>query len=51
MKEYDIFLPLRYNDGNHVESHKFQDVQEQLLAKFDGLTYVRSTKDIGDSAK
>ena len=39
MKEYDIFLPLRYNDGKRVESRKFQELQEQLLAKFDGLTY------------
>jgi hypothetical protein len=39
VKEYDIFLPLRYNDGNRVESRKFQDVREQLLSQFDGLTY------------
>jgi hypothetical protein len=39
VKEYDIFLPLRYNDGNWIEAHKFQEVQEQLLTKFDGLTY------------
>jgi hypothetical protein len=39
VKEYDIFLPLRYNDGNPIEASKFQEVQEQLLAQFEGLTY------------
>jgi hypothetical protein len=39
VKEYDIFLPLRYNDGNPIESRKFQEVQLQLLAHFEGLTY------------
>ena len=39
MKEYDIFLPLRYNDGNPIEARKFQQVQEELLREFSGLTY------------
>jgi hypothetical protein len=39
VKEYDIFLPLRYNDGRPVETHKFQQLQAQLLEQFDGLTY------------
>lgn len=39
MKEYDIFLPLRYNNGKPVEPAKFQQLQKQLLDHFDGLTY------------
>ena len=39
MKEYDIFIPLYYNDGTPIESPKFQDVQNRLLEYFEGLTY------------
>lgn len=39
MKEYDIFLPLRYNDGSAIDPRKFQSVQEALLRQFGGLTY------------
>ncbi len=39
MKEYDIFLPLYYNDGQPIEFQKFQEVQAQLLAEFQGLTF------------
>jgi inorganic pyrophosphatase len=39
VKEYDIFVPLRYNDGRPIEARKFQQLQEQLLRRFGGLTY------------
>lgn len=39
MKEYDIFVPLYYNDGTPVESVRFQDLQARLLERFEGLTY------------
>ena len=39
MKEYDIFIPLYYNDGTPVESAKFQGLQNRLLERFEGLTY------------
>jgi len=39
VKEYDIFIPLYYNDGTRIESAKFQDVQGRLLERFEGLTY------------
>jgi len=39
VKEYDIFLPLFYNDGSPIESRKYQELQELLLEQFDGLTY------------
>lgn len=39
MKEYDLFIPLYYNDGAPIEPEKFQDLQNQLLDQFDGLTF------------
>ncbi|PYJ08898.1 MAG: hypothetical protein DME25_00190 [Verrucomicrobia bacterium] len=39
MKEYDVFIPLYYNDGKPVEASKFQDLQSRLLEQFEGLTY------------
>jgi hypothetical protein len=39
VKEYDIFVPIYYNDGTSVEARKFQDLQEFLLRHFDGLTF------------
>ena len=39
MKEYDLFIPLYYNDGTHVEPAKLQDLQRRLLDRFEGLTY------------
>ena len=39
MKEYDLFIPLYYNDGTPIEPQKFQVLQQQLLAQFGGLTF------------
>ena len=39
MKEYDIFVPLYYNDGTAIEPTRFQDLQAALLERFEGLTY------------
>jgi hypothetical protein len=39
VKEYDIFVPLFYNDGAPVEPGKFQRLQAELLEQFDGLTF------------
>jgi hypothetical protein len=39
VKEYDLFVPLYYNDGRQIESQKFQDLQQQLLDQFGGLTF------------
>lgn len=39
MKEYDLFLPLYYNDGLPVEPQKYQRLQARLLDQFDGLTF------------
>jgi hypothetical protein len=37
VKKYDIYLPLRYNDGRQIEDEKFDDV---LYECFGGLTAV-----------
>lgn len=39
MKEYDIFIPLFYNDGSPVEGRKLQRLQARLLQQFVGLTF------------
>ena len=39
VKEYDIFIPLTYNDGSPVEPVKLQRLHQMLLDRFDGLTY------------
>jgi hypothetical protein len=43
VKEYDIFIPLRYNDGTPIEVRKFQLLQASLLEEFGGLTYFPQT--------
>jgi hypothetical protein len=37
-RRYEILLPTRYNDGTPVESEKFFETQEELVAKFGALT-------------
>lgn len=39
MKEYDLYIPLCYNDSTPVEAAKLQRLQARLLEHFDGLTY------------
>jgi hypothetical protein len=39
VKEYDIFVPLIYNNGSPVGPAKFQELQGRLLEQFEGLTY------------
>ena len=39
MKEFDLFVPLYYNDGSPIEPAKFQGIQQELLRRFEGLTF------------
>lgn len=39
VREYDIFIPLTYNDGTPIELKKHQRIQQLLLDRFDGLTF------------
>lgn len=38
MKKYEIYLPLKYNDGNEVEAEKLKGIREELIAAFGALT-------------
>jgi hypothetical protein len=38
VKEYEIYLPLNYNDGSRVPDGEIERVGEKLLEFFDGLT-------------
>jgi hypothetical protein len=49
VKEYDVFIPLYYNDGLPVEARKLQRLHARLLDQFDGLTFFpQPTKGIGN---
>ena len=39
VKEYDLFVPLYFNDGTPIEPRRFQDLQRLLLDRFDGVTF------------
>jgi hypothetical protein len=39
VKEYDIFIPLRYNDGSQIEARKYKELQARLLEYFNGFTF------------
>lgn len=38
MKIYDIYLPLRYNDGREIEPSKFDQTRIELVNRFNGLS-------------
>jgi len=38
MKKYEIYLPLRYNDGSNVEPEKLKQIRQQLIAVFGAIT-------------
>src|SRR5262245_51273218 len=37
VKGYDLYLPLRYNDGTDIELRNFKDLQRRLPAEFGGV--------------
>ena len=39
MKEYEVYVPIYYNDRRPVEAEKFESLQEILLEQFGGVTY------------
>ena len=39
MKEYDLYIPLSYNDGSPIESRKLVRLRERLLQQFGGVTF------------
>lgn len=38
MRKYEIYLPIKYNDGTDIEPEKFRQVKVELSALFGGLT-------------
>ena len=38
MKIYEIYLPLKYNDGNDIEPKRLEEIQQQLIAVFGAMT-------------
>lgn len=39
MKEYELYVPLNYNDGSPVEPEMIERIGEQLLEQFGGCTF------------
>jgi hypothetical protein len=39
MKEYELYIPLHYNDGRPIELDKLQRLKRRLLEAFGGLTH------------
>jgi hypothetical protein len=40
VKEYELYLPLTYNDGSPIESAKLVRIRERLLEQFGSLTFI-----------
>lgn len=38
MKKYEVYLPLKYNDGGEIEAEKLKQIREELIAAFGALT-------------
>ena len=38
MKKYEIYLPLKYNDGSDIEFEKLKEIERQLIAVFGTMT-------------
>ncbi|UCB57570.1 MAG: hypothetical protein JSV30_03015 [Candidatus Omnitrophota bacterium] len=37
---YDIYLPLNYNNGQLIESEKFKITKDELISRFGGLSTI-----------
>jgi len=38
MTKYELYLPLKYNDGTGIEPEKLEEIQQQLIAVFGAMT-------------
>lgn len=38
MREYKIYLPLKYNDGVEIEAAKFRNIKTELVTRFGAIT-------------
>ena len=52
MLEYELYLPLYYNDGRPIDPQKLKDLKRRLVERFGGLTHFRQENEglwkIGD---
>jgi hypothetical protein len=39
VKEYELYVPLTYNDGSPIEGEKIERIGEGLLDQFGGVTF------------
>jgi hypothetical protein len=37
-RRYDVYLPLQFNDGRRIPRRRFYDLEQQMLARFRGVT-------------
>jgi hypothetical protein len=38
MRKYEIYLPLKYNDGKQIEPDKIKQIREELIGMFGAIT-------------
>ena len=38
MKKYEVYLPLKYNDGRKIEPQILKEIRQQLIAVFGSVT-------------
>ena len=38
--QYEIYLPLQYNDGTWIEEEKYNHVHQRLFDRFGGVTHI-----------
>jgi hypothetical protein len=52
MLEYELYLPLHYNDGRPIDAEKLKNLKRRLVDEFGGLTHFRQENEglwkIGD---
>src|SRR6202035_4391058 len=41
MLEYELYLPLHYNDGRPIDPEKLRSLKKRLVDEFGGLTHFR----------
>ena len=39
MREYELYVPLHYNDGRSIEGGKLDSLKQRLIDEFGGLTH------------
>lgn len=39
MREYDLYVPLNYDDGTPIEADRLRALKDRLVGEFGGLTF------------